>query len=433
MVESVKGHTVFISYSHADREFVDQLADRLKASGVNVWIDKWMIKVGDSITDKINEGIGASDWLIVVLSCASVSSKWVREELNAAMIRNIEQGKHAFILPILIEECELPIILRHRKYANFKDDPEYAFQELLEVVRPDPLMLEPELTFIPAGEFLIGSDPQKDKDAQKGEQPQHKLYLPDYYIAKMPITNTQYLAFVDATFRQIPKHWEPGKPPAGKEQHPVVNVSWHDGMAYCQWLRERTGRAYALPSEAEWEKAARGTDGRIYPWGDEWDPTRCNTTESGRYGTTPVGRFSPQGDSPYGCVDMAGRICKLVITFSVCCAAARSSSAVGRSAAPAASGTTRTTTTETSGFERWWHRCDSDLSTLWTRTLWLSVLWGKGISSPVNPREARRQRSRKAKDNNQRPPPSSPLSPSSSMPSPSRSGPPSTTAWRGRA
>ena len=87
----MKKPTVFISYCHADNQFVDGLANRLKASGIDVWTDKWMIKVGDSITHKINEGIGASDWLILVLSQASVSSKWVKEELNAALIKNVEQ------------------------------------------------------------------------------------------------------------------------------------------------------------------------------------------------------------------------------------------------------------------------------------------------------------------------------------------------------
>lgn len=132
----MKKPTVFISYSHADSHFVDQLANKLKASGVDVWIDKWMIKVGNSITQKINEGIGASDFLIVILSHASVNSRWVREELNAATVRNIEQEKHAFILPVLLEQCEIPTLLQHRKYANFANDPERAFQELLEVIQP---------------------------------------------------------------------------------------------------------------------------------------------------------------------------------------------------------------------------------------------------------------------------------------------------------
>jgi formylglycine-generating enzyme required for sulfatase activity len=167
---------------------------------------------------------------------------------------------------------------------------------------------KPEMVLIPAGEFLMGSNPRKDRYADDEEQPQHTLYLPDYYIARTPVTNAQYAAFVQAASHDLPKHWESGKPPEGKEDHPVVYVSWHDAMDYCSWLSQVTGEAYRLPSEAEWEKAARGTDGRIYPWGDKPpDKGRCNFADNVG-GTTPVGRYSPQGDSPYGCADMAGNV-----------------------------------------------------------------------------------------------------------------------------
>ena len=88
----------------------------------------------------------------------------------------------------------------------------------------------------------------------------------------------------------------------------MVNVSWQDAQAYCQWLSEKTGKSYRLPSEAEWEKAARGADGRVYPWGNEWDAAKCNTRESKIQGTSPVGQFSTLGDSPSGCADMVGNV-----------------------------------------------------------------------------------------------------------------------------
>jgi formylglycine-generating enzyme required for sulfatase activity len=182
-----------------------------------------------------------------------------------------------------------------------------------EVVSQPPVVerrhpFEPELIHIPAGEFLMGSDPDKYKRGYSDEKPQHTRHLPDYYIAKTPATNTQYAAFVEATDRKTPEHWNGGKPPGGKEDHPVVNVSWHDAMAYCQWLAQETAKAYRLPSEAEWEKAARGPDGRIWPWGNEWGEKLCNSLEDGRGDTTLVGQYSPGGDSPYGCVDMAGNV-----------------------------------------------------------------------------------------------------------------------------
>jgi formylglycine-generating enzyme required for sulfatase activity len=176
---------------------------------------------------------------------------------------------------------------------------------------------EPEMILIPAGKFLMGTREEdiprlvKQYGGQRewyvGEVPQHTLYLPDYYIAKTPVTNAQYQTFVLATGQELPRHWEGGKPSRGREDHPVVYVSWHDAIMYCQWLARVIGRPYRLPSEAEWEKAARGTDGRILPWGNKWDASRCNTRESGTGDTTAVGTY-PQGASPYGCLDMAGNV-----------------------------------------------------------------------------------------------------------------------------
>jgi formylglycine-generating enzyme required for sulfatase activity len=165
----------------------------------------------------------------------------------------------------------------------------------------------PEMVLIPAGEFLIGSDPKKDTLSYHNEYPQHTLYLPDYYLAKTPVTNAQYAAFVQATDHYQPEHWEGGDPPGDKEDHPVVNVTWHDAVDYCKWLSEVTGKPYRLPSEAEWEKGARGTDGRIWPWGNKWDARLCNSGEGGPGDTTPVEAY-PDGASPYGLLDMAGNV-----------------------------------------------------------------------------------------------------------------------------
>ncbi len=164
-----------------------------------------------------------------------------------------------------------------------------------------------EMVLIPAGEFLMGSDPNQDEQAYSDEQPQRSLYLSDYYLAKTPVTNAQYLAFVQATDHERPEHWKGGKIPKGKEDHPVVYVTWHDAVAYCTWLAELTGKLCRLPTEAEWEKGARGADGRVYPWGDQFDESRCNTSESGIRDTTSVYKY-PDGASPYGLLDMTGNV-----------------------------------------------------------------------------------------------------------------------------
>jgi formylglycine-generating enzyme required for sulfatase activity len=186
--------------------------------------------------------------------------------------------------------------------------------ELLTIeLAPDVHM---EFVPVPAGKFIMGSDKSKDEDARDDELPQHKVTLSAYWIGKHPVTNLQYQAFVQAKGVNAPKHWQDGQIPVGKENHPVVNVSWQETEAFCQWattlLQASPSASLAkkvrLPTEAEWEKAARGTDGRFYPWGDEAPGlTTCNYSEIVK-DTTPVGQFSPQSDSPYGCVDMAGNV-----------------------------------------------------------------------------------------------------------------------------
>jgi formylglycine-generating enzyme required for sulfatase activity len=140
------------------------------------------------------------------------------------------------------------------------------------------------------------------------EQPQHEVELPTFEIGRYPVTNAEYYAFVDATGRDVPGHWNDRRYPEKLASHPVVNVSWHDAQTYVAWLKKQTGRSYRLPTEAEWEKAARGTDGRVWPWGDDApDENRCNFNHNVS-GTTPVGQYSPRGGGPYGCADMAGNV-----------------------------------------------------------------------------------------------------------------------------
>jgi formylglycine-generating enzyme required for sulfatase activity len=154
------------------------------------------------------------------------------------------------------------------------------------------------LVKVPAGEFLMGSDPNMDADASDDEKPQHRLTLPAFYIAKYPVTVAEWRAYIQVSGRK----WDHADDLRGSDNHPAVMVSWTEALAYAQWS------GLTLPSEAEWEKAARGTDGRIYPWGNEWREKLANTSEYSAKGTTPVGQFSPGGDSPYQCADMTGNI-----------------------------------------------------------------------------------------------------------------------------
>lgn len=158
-----------------------------------------------------------------------------------------------------------------------------------------------EFVRVPTGTFLIGSLLRDDPAAQRDEMPQHPVELDEYWIGKYPVSVAQYTVFTSETGRQPPFDYPV------KSRFPVVNVSWFDAAIFCQWLSETSGKQVRLPTEAEWEKAARGTDGRIYPWGNEFDATRLNCAEGGRPGTTPIDAF-PGGASPYGALDMVGNV-----------------------------------------------------------------------------------------------------------------------------
>lgn len=165
------------------------------------------------------------------------------------------------------------------------------------------LCFEPETVFIPAGSFVMG----EVGDDAAVEWQAHRVNLLAYRIGKYPVTNQQYAHFA----RQQPTHrpqrggWLYTNPPPEQLDHPVTGISWNDAIAYCDWLSQQTGRHYRLPSEAEWEKAARGVqDQRPYPWGERLDPANCNMQSNS---TTPVHQYT-SGISSLGCYDMIGNV-----------------------------------------------------------------------------------------------------------------------------
>jgi formylglycine-generating enzyme required for sulfatase activity len=183
-----------------------------------------------------------------------------------------------------------------------------------------------EMVWVPEGEFIMGTTNKQAADALKecpenfieifklyfdAEKPQRKVYLDGYWIYKYEVTVAQYRKFCEVTERKMP-----GYPIWGWiDNHPMVNVSWQDAADYAKWA------GVTLPTEAHWEKAARGTDGRTYPWGNDWDATKCanrvktlfakrfrsNYEKTFSIGTQPVGSYLA-GASPYGCMDMAGNV-----------------------------------------------------------------------------------------------------------------------------
>lgn len=159
---------------------------------------------------------------------------------------------------------------------------------------------EDKIVLIPGGEFIRGA-PYREGGGGIDEDPPSRVYLPDFYIDQYEVTHRQYKRFIDATGYKSPVYWKERKYPSGKDIFPVSYVSWYDAVSYCNWAGKR------LPTESEWEKAARGTDGRRYPWGEKFENAYANTGSSALYMLTPADSY-PSGVSPYGVFDMAGNV-----------------------------------------------------------------------------------------------------------------------------
>src|SRR5262245_5150296 len=173
---------------------------------------------------------------------------------------------------------------------------------------------EAEVVLIPAGEFIMGHD-----KSGYDTLPVRRVNLPAFYIDKYEVTNKRYKRFIDATSYKVPWSHDPSDPavkpylwdwqkrmyPEGKGDDPVVLVSWEDAKTFCAWAGKR------MPTEAEWEKAARGLKGNAYPWGNDWVNGKANTSENGRKQTAPVGAFK-EDVSEYGVYDLAGNVSEWV-------------------------------------------------------------------------------------------------------------------------
>jgi formylglycine-generating enzyme required for sulfatase activity len=372
---------VFLCHSSNDKPAVRELYQKLRAEAwIQPWLDEEELYPGQDWNMEIEKTVEAADAIIVCLTKNSINKEgYVQRELRLVLdIALTKPEDTIFVIPLRLEECELPRRLRAWQYADyFEGQRERAFQRLLVSLRrradslelkveyalsqteekatkkeqpetqihldtvikkyskkledlinnnyvpeisrlaksgeiinvSDKLTLSNGMEFmrVPAGKFIMGSD-----NGGNNEKPQHTVDIPyDYWMARYPVTNELYNVYVVSKKIAHPvSDWEI------KKDHPVVNVNWNMVMQYCHWLNNLfktelpLGLVLRLPTEAEWEKAARGTDGRVYPWGNDFDKTKCNTGFFSLFGYkgTPVAKYSPQGDSPYGCADMVGNV-----------------------------------------------------------------------------------------------------------------------------
>jgi toxoflavin biosynthesis protein ToxD len=213
-------------------------------------------------------------------------------------------------------------------------------------IAPLSLATDQHMVLIPEGQYVAGStieernaayddyqntagqDTAREKKWFEGEEDRHVAMLPAYRIDLMPVTQAEYAEFVTAKLAPAPSIdeaawqaqgfvqdyavvqrfvWQDGRPPQGREDHPVVLVTWDEATKYCQWRGTLTGEQRRLPSEGEFEKAARGDGGLAYPWGNVYEPEKLNSAVKGPGDTTPVGQYV-DGKSPYGVLDAAGNV-----------------------------------------------------------------------------------------------------------------------------
>lgn len=290
---------VFVSHTWSDKEFVRRLGADLKRHNVRIWVDEWEMKVGDSLVEKIERAIGSSGYLIIVLSPEAVASRWVRVELNASLMQQVEH-EAIRILPVLYRECTVPLLLRERIYADFRQSYEAGLASLLRVFLPKHNMRE--TVFVPAGIFEYGFE-RTERNVPYG-------FEMDVY----PVTVADFVRFVRDTGYEHPYYRAFNDPiPVERASLPARWVNVEDALAYCQWRSTIEGRRFRLPLEEEWEKASRGTDGRDFPWGNEAKYHWCNCREynylerQGLLYPTAVDHF-PRNVSPFGCRDMAGNV-----------------------------------------------------------------------------------------------------------------------------
>ena len=316
---------IFISYANEDRARVEPLAKALKTNGWSVWWDRRIVS-GEDYAKIIEGALDSANCIIVIWSKTSVASHWVRTEATEGLNRGV-------LLPVIIEEATIPLEFRrlhtpslqdwhfhHTRHEGFTTlinaltrllgSPQASSQEVLQELVTDSRKESQcdRMVKIPEGKFIYGFGLDKKEEAIKHD------YLIDLYL----VTNDQYLDFILADGYRNQTFWtEEGWNWKTEDEvytpemwngvdwtvpdHPVVGVSYYEAEAYAKWVGKR------LPTEHEWEKAARGTDGRRFPWGDEFDKKKCNNVESRNQATSPVSKY-PQGVSPYGCFDMAGNV-----------------------------------------------------------------------------------------------------------------------------
>ena len=191
--------------------------------------------------------------------------------------------------------------IQSRHEARIDEKQAYAQADIEQLLDAEVWKALRQMIHIPAGVFIMGTDAVRSNES---DRPTREIHTNDFWIDKYPVTNAEYARFVSQEKYRPPLNWVDGEIPAGTNDHPVALVSWYNARDYCAWVGKR------LPEEVEWEKAARGTDARRWPWGNQMDVSRLNTYYQVGHSTSV--REYEHGASSYGVMDMAGNISEWV-------------------------------------------------------------------------------------------------------------------------
>lgn len=330
---------IFISYRRADSKYVvDRIRDRLIAAYGDdaVFRDIESIPLGQNFSNVLDEATATCNVMLVVIGSqwAGITDAQGNKRLSdpGDFTRiEIETGlahKEILVIPVLVMGAMMPGAndipqtmgnLLFRNAISVRNDPDFNPDMLRLIQGIDRFVgttqipikhFEPETIHIPAGPFWMGGIPGTEFSKHEGNQ--HEVVLPEYRIGKYPVTNAQYEEFVRKTNRSVAPEmgWEGQRVPEGAAKLPVESVTWYDAIAYCEWLSKETSRKYSLPNEAQWEKASRAQNQCIFPWGDVFDPARCN---QGQPDLAAVDAYPAQ--SEYGCFDLVGNVRQWTVTL----------------------------------------------------------------------------------------------------------------------
>jgi formylglycine-generating enzyme required for sulfatase activity len=292
---------IFLSHSSEDKDAVRRLADDLKRAGVPVWLDEAEIKVGDRISRKIEEGLDNTSYLALWLTRRAVESGWVDTEWRARFHDEIDRSS-VVVLPLLAEDCEIPKLLRDKQYADFRGDYARGLRELLLAVGVHTLTNEVGVEFrlIMPGVFMMGSAIGDENERPAHQVPIHR----PFYMSVHVVTQEQWARVMGTTpWRTIDRVKEGSR-------YPAVNVTWYDAQQFLTALGGLDGGSYYLPTEEEWEYAARAGTTTEFSFGNDERDLRSygwfrDMTQGREEYAHEVGTKKP---NPWGLYDMHGNV-----------------------------------------------------------------------------------------------------------------------------